>query len=252
MYDISLFVSPRVPTSLPYYDSRSSPPPPFSPICLLAYKDTCPKYSPIKLFIHAGMVHPLPLPSALKPWGEQGGARDIVRAKAGSYSCHREDTICIDSSVGIIFCGRRQQPIEYFPPVAGGGGLHNESPWRGSGLLGGWRGVFFADWSRLVPNHLYLINLIRYNTWASSLWLFVVTLFLLSMISIGTYLCPVAHIPYSWTNGSAWQWMAFLFMSECAHSNELDPFAYNKNITATLREFQLWWFDNVCFKNFYG
>ena len=50
------------------------------------------------------MVDPLPLPSALKPWGEQGGARGIVRAEAGSYSCHREGTICIDSSVGIINC----------------------------------------------------------------------------------------------------------------------------------------------------
>ena len=139
--------SPRVPTSLPYYDSRSTPPPPFSPICLLAYKDTCPKYSPIKLFIRTGMVHPLPLPSALKPWGEQGGARYIVRAKAGSYSCHREDTICIDSSVGIILCGRRQRPIEYLPPMAGGGGPHNKSPRWGSGLLGGGWGVVFADWN---------------------------------------------------------------------------------------------------------
>jgi hypothetical protein len=49
------------------------------------------------------MVDRLPLPSALKPWGKQGGALDIVRAKAGSYSCHHEGMICIDSSVGIIF-----------------------------------------------------------------------------------------------------------------------------------------------------
>ncbi len=98
------FVSPPCsPTSLPlpYYDSRSTSPPPYSPLCLLAYKD--PTYSPIKLFIRAGMVDRLPLTSALKPWGEQGGALDIVRAKAGSYTCHREGTICIDSSVGIIF-----------------------------------------------------------------------------------------------------------------------------------------------------
>ena len=31
---------PCSPTSLPYYDSRSTPPPPYSPLCLLAYKDT--------------------------------------------------------------------------------------------------------------------------------------------------------------------------------------------------------------------
>jgi len=60
-------VPPVFPTSLPYYDSRSTPPPPFSPICLLGYKDTCPKYSPIKLFIRTGMVDRLPLPSVLKP-----------------------------------------------------------------------------------------------------------------------------------------------------------------------------------------
>ena len=71
----------------------------------------------------------------------------MVGAKAGSYSCHREGTICIDSSVGIIFCGRRQQPIEYLPPMAGGGGPHNKSPRRGSGLLGGGWGVVFADWN---------------------------------------------------------------------------------------------------------
>ena len=51
-------VPPVFPTSLPYYDSRSTPPPPFSPICLLAYKDTCPKYSPIKLsFARAWSIH---------------------------------------------------------------------------------------------------------------------------------------------------------------------------------------------------
>jgi hypothetical protein len=82
------------------------------------------------------MVDQLLLPSALKPWGEQGGALDIVRAEAGSYSCHREGTICIDSSVGIILCSLRQQLIEYLPPMAVGGGPHNKSPRRGSGLLG--------------------------------------------------------------------------------------------------------------------
>ena len=98
----------------------------------------CPKYSPIKLFIRPGKADRLPLPSGLKPWGEQGGALDIFWAKAGSYSCHHEDMICIDSSVGIIFCGCRQWPIEYLPPMAaGGGGPHNKSPRWGSGLLGG-------------------------------------------------------------------------------------------------------------------
>ena len=125
------FLRPQGGPGLPYFQSsypwvweRScippSPPPPLClcpittegllllhptpPFVFLPTKTLdCPKYSPIKLFIRAGMVDRLPLPSALKPWGEQGGALDIVRAKAGSYLCHREGTICIDSSVGIIF-----------------------------------------------------------------------------------------------------------------------------------------------------
>jgi hypothetical protein len=31
--------------------------------------------------------------------------------------------------------------------MAGGGEPHNKSPRRGSGLLGGWWGVVFADWN---------------------------------------------------------------------------------------------------------
>ena len=31
--------------------------------------------------------------------------------------------------------------------MAGGGGAHNNSPRRGSGLLGGGVGVFFANWN---------------------------------------------------------------------------------------------------------
>jgi hypothetical protein len=37
--------------------------------------------------------------------------------------------------------------MEYLPRMAGGGGAHNKSPRRGSGLLGGGVGVFFADWN---------------------------------------------------------------------------------------------------------
>ena len=48
---------------------------------------------------------------------------------------------------GLFICGRRQRPIEYLPPMAGGGGPHNKSPRRGSGLLGGGWGVVFADWN---------------------------------------------------------------------------------------------------------
>ena len=36
-------------------------------------------------------------------YDEAWHALDIVRAKAGSYSCHHEGTICIDSSAWIIF-----------------------------------------------------------------------------------------------------------------------------------------------------
>jgi hypothetical protein len=36
-----------------------------------------------------------------------------------------------------FFCGRPKRPIEYLPPMAGGGGPHNESHRRGFGLLGG-------------------------------------------------------------------------------------------------------------------
>jgi hypothetical protein len=140
MYHISRSCSPCVPPPLCLCPIMTvglllfHPSPPF--VFLPTETLDCPKYSPIKLFIRAGMVDQLPLPSALKPWGEQGGALDIVRAKAGSYSCHHEGTICIDSSVGIIFCGHRQWPIEYLPPMAGGGEPHNKSPRRGSGLLG--------------------------------------------------------------------------------------------------------------------
>ena len=148
MYDISRSCSHHVPPPLCLCLITSvgvlllHPPLPF---VFLPTKtlDCHPKYSPIKLFIRAGMVDWLPLPAALKPWGEQGGTKDIVRAEAGSYSCHSEGTICIDSSVG-FFCGRRQRPIEYLPPVAGGGGPHNKSPWWGSssGLL---RGFFMVS-----------------------------------------------------------------------------------------------------------
>jgi hypothetical protein len=66
------------------------------------------------------------------------GAQAMRQARRCPRHCPgHEGTICIDSSVGITFCGRRQQPIEYLPPMAGRGGPHNKSPRRGSGLLGG-------------------------------------------------------------------------------------------------------------------
>ena len=41
---------------------------------------------------------------------------------------------------------------------------------------------------------IYLINLIHYNTWASSLWLFVLVLFLLSMTNTGLHLYDVRQM----------------------------------------------------------
>jgi hypothetical protein len=72
------------------------------------------------------------------------------------------DTISsLDSSVGIIFCGRHQQPIEYLPPMAGGGGPPHITKALG-GAPDSWEGVFDG---RPRVSTVAALGLLRIGNW---------------------------------------------------------------------------------------